>query len=221
MIIEETLYNKMPNDLQALFIELPNIHKEEVLSYFPKAGGQQGDLVNHNHKIISPNGIYGTLPARNDTYKRNEEETSAARFFYCSKPSPSERNFGLEEIEEKRIEGRDVGQDERNVPYKSRNTPRSNQHPTVKSIKLMSYLCKLITPQNGIILDPFMGSGSTGIGAKLEGFNFIGIEKEEDYFKIAEARIKAWQPESKVNSKFKNIQRSKLPSPKSDYPSFF
>jgi DNA modification methylase len=56
----------------------------------------------------------------------------------------------------------------------------------------MSYLCKLITPKGGIILDPFMGSGSTGIAAKINNFSFIGIEKEEPYLKIAEARIKAY-----------------------------
>ena len=65
----------------------------------------------------------------------------------------------------------------------------SNNHPTVKPVALMQYLCRLITPPNGIVLDPFMGSGSTGIACKMEGFNFIGIEKDEDYFKIAEARI--------------------------------
>ena len=59
----------------------------------------------------------------------------------------------------------------------------------------MRYLCKLITPPKGIVLDPFLGSGSTGIAAKLEGFDFIGIEKEEEYVKIAEARIKGWKVE--------------------------
>jgi len=69
----------------------------------------------------------------------------------------------------------------------------SNIHSTVKPIALMSYLCRLITPKEGIILDPFMGSGSTGIGAVLEGFSFIGIEKEENYLNIARARIEAWK----------------------------
>ena len=64
-----------------------------------------------------------------------------------------------------------------------------NNHPTVKPVSLMRYLCKLITPKNGTVLDPFMGSGSTGIGAKLEGFYFIGIELDKEYFEIAKARI--------------------------------
>jgi site-specific DNA-methyltransferase (adenine-specific) len=64
-----------------------------------------------------------------------------------------------------------------------------NHHPTVKPTDLMRYLCRLVTPPSGIVLDPFMGSGSTGKAAVIEGFNFIGIEREESYMEIAEARI--------------------------------
>ncbi len=91
------------------------------------------------------------------------------RFFYCAKASRQEREQGLEGGEQ-----------------------RANIHPTVKPIDLMRYLCRLITPPQGVILDPFMGSGSTGIGAGLEGFDFVGIEREQDYFKIAKARIEHW-----------------------------
>lgn len=65
-----------------------------------------------------------------------------------------------------------------------------NDHPTVKSVSLCEYLIKIITPKGGIVLDPFAGSGSTLIAAKKDGYNYIGIEKEEEYIKIAEARIK-------------------------------
>lgn len=195
---------------------------EEVLSCFPNAGGQQGDLINHSHKTISPNGIYETLPARNDTYKRNEEETSAARFFYCAKSSRSERNFGCEDLEKKtsgmvsNTSGQHITRRDGGAPE-----PKGNNHPTVKSITLMRYLCRLITPPKGIVLDLFAGSGTTFIAAEIEGFGFIGCDDEENSCKIAEARIKAWRFKSKVNSKFKNIHRSKPPSPESDYPSFF
>ena len=64
-----------------------------------------------------------------------------------------------------------------------------NSHPTVKPIALMRYLCRLVTPKGGTVLDPFMGSGSTGIACKEEGFEFIGIEREKEYFEIAEKRI--------------------------------
>jgi site-specific DNA-methyltransferase (adenine-specific) len=67
--------------------------------------------------------------------------------------------------------------------------PSKNFHPTVKSVKLMSYLINMITPPEGIVLDPFMGSGSTGVAAIKNNFNFIGIEKETEYMEIAKARI--------------------------------
>ena len=75
-------------------------------------------------------------------------------------------------------------------------TQKKNIHPTVKPIKLMKYLCRLITPKGGTILDPFMGSGSTGMAAKEENFDFIGIEKEEEYFNIATARIESVETKS-------------------------
>ena len=66
-----------------------------------------------------------------------------------------------------------------------------NTHPTVKPTDLMAYLCRLVTPADGVVLDPFMGSGSTGKAAMREGFGFIGIEREAEYFAIAEQRVKA------------------------------
>ena len=86
---------------------------------------------------------------------------SAARFFYCAKANKRDRNEGCD----------------------------GNRHPTVKPTELMRYLCRLVTPPNGIILDPFMGSGSTGKAAILENFSFIGIDMEKEYVDIAEARI--------------------------------
>ena len=68
---------------------------------------------------------------------------------------------------------------------------RSNHHPTVKPTDLMRYLVRLVTPPDGIVLDPFMGSGSTGKAAMLEGFGFVGIEREREYIDIAKARIGA------------------------------
>jgi site-specific DNA-methyltransferase (adenine-specific) len=71
-----------------------------------------------------------------------------------------------------------------------RDRDEGNNHPTVKPTDLMRYLCRLVTPPDGTVLDPFMGSGSTGKAAVLEGFRFIGIEREEEYCEIAKARIK-------------------------------
>jgi len=119
---------------------------------------------------------------------------NAQRFYYTAKASKSERNKGLEGFEEKR----DTDRDNDSIELANRlhnKTNLKNFHPTVKPVSLMRYLCRLITPKNGTVLDPFMGSGSTGIGAKLEGFQFIGMELDPEYTKIAEARIEAWQPE--------------------------
>lgn len=88
----------------------------------------------------------------------------ASRFFYIAKPSRRERNKGLPE-------------------------GKQNAHPTVKSVKLMRYFIRLITPPNGVVLDPFMGSGSTGVAARDEGFSFLGFEAEEEFFSIAKERV--------------------------------
>ena len=94
------------------------------------------------------------------------------RFFYTAKASRAERNAGLPE-------------GERSI------------HPTVKPLALMRWLCRLVTPPGGTILDPFTGSGTTGAAAVLEGFDFIGIEREAEYVEIAEARIAHWAAQPK------------------------
>jgi site-specific DNA-methyltransferase (adenine-specific) len=105
----------------------------------------------------------------------------------CAKASKSERNMGCEELEEKTTDdGRKIVSD---TPHQRGKTLRSNFHPTVKPIALMEYLIKLVTPPKGIVLDPFLGSGTTALAAKNLGFNYIGIEKEPEYVKIAEARL--------------------------------
>lgn len=131
-----------------------------------------------------------------NTERGHSDIGGASRFFYVAKASKSERNRGLEQFDEKfsasaefrpnhmekAIEG------ESGNPY-GRWSPIKNFHPTVKPVKLMQYLVRLVTPPNGKVLDPFCGSGTTGIACKLEGFEFIGIEQDAEYCKIAEARI--------------------------------
>jgi site-specific DNA-methyltransferase (adenine-specific) len=107
---------------------------------------------------------------------------SAARFFYCAKVSPSERNAGLSDLPDKEWRGDGAAIPQRGErPFK----PSKNNHPTVKPIALMRYLCRLITPPGGTVLDPWMGSGSTGVACKEEGFRFIGMEQDEWYYTIA------------------------------------
>lgn len=117
---------------------------------------------------------------------------SAARFFYCAKASRSERNAGLEGMPEKlagsyEFRNRESGKGQFDG---ATNNKRTNHHPTVKPIELMRYLVRLTkTPTGGVVLDPFMGSGTTGIACVLEGREFIGIEREAEYVEIAEKRI--------------------------------
>jgi len=115
----------------------------------------------------------------------------ASRFFYCPKPSKKEREEGLTN-ESVVIKGRDEGQDNRNVPQKLSNTKRKNTHSTVKPLKLMQYLIKLVTPIGGTTIDPFFGSGTSGKSVLLKdnnnNYKFIGIEKEKEYFNIAVER---------------------------------
>jgi len=114
------------------------------------------------------------------------------RFFYCAKASKSERNAGLEGFEPKRESDRPSddkpGGDN---PRNRSNTATQNFHPTVKPIALMRYLVKLVTPPNGTVLDPFLGSGTTAVAAILEGFNWMGCEMTKDYWPIIDARV-AW-----------------------------
>lgn len=127
---------------------------------------------------------------------------SASRFFYCAKTSRKDRNEGLDGFEGKTPSDK-TGRKEGSVglvgdhdnkwqtanPFANGGGISQNNHPTVKPTDLMAYLCRLVTPHGGTVLDPFMGSGSTGKAAMREGFRFIGIEMDESYLKISEARI--------------------------------
>ena len=135
---------------------------------------------------------------------------SAARFFYCAKANKRDRNEGLDGFAGKEIGSKGNGLartcatcgasvlDGCQCPDRTFTNPtRANHHPTVKPVDLMRYLVKLVTPPGGVVLDPFMGSGSTGKGAVIEGFNFVGIEQDADYLDIARARIQ-WALDQEV-----------------------
>jgi DNA modification methylase len=119
---------------------------------------------------------------------------SAARFFYCAKTSKKDRDEGLHRRDPVKINTFQTANGTSGKPSsisEGRNTEYRNTHPTVKPTDLMRYLCRLVTPPKGTVLDPFMGSGSTGKAACLENFNFIGIELDPDYLEIARQRIDA------------------------------
>ena len=111
----------------------------------------------------------------------------ASRFFYCPKANKTDRNEGCDSLEDK---GYSINQAHNSKTLEERYALKSkNNHPTVKPTDLMQYLIRLVTPKGGIVLDPFMGSGSTGKAAIKEGMIFVGIEREEEYYQIAKQRI--------------------------------
>jgi site-specific DNA-methyltransferase (adenine-specific) len=131
-------------------------------------------------KTGAKNGVMGRMGyhggASGAVVNQAANEGGASRFFYVAKVSPSERKL-------------DDGS-------------KSN-HPTVKPVRLMRYLCRLITPSGGLVLDPFTGSGSTGVAALLEGFRFLGIEREAEYVEIAEKRLQAARFEAMIDAEEK------------------
>ena len=169
---------------------------EEVLEGFPytKSGKMKQHIKGGQYNV------YGKMYPRD--VETIGDEGSAARFFYCPKVSKSERNQGLGGFEEKQTSSMSGRRDPHDMEKSKIDndvtgrfvTTRKNIHPTVKPVELMKYLCRLVTPKGGTVLDPFMGSGSTGMAAVDEGFDFLGIEKEEEYFKIAKNRIDSQSP---------------------------
>ena len=130
----------------------------------------------------------------------------SARFFYCAKASKKDRDEGLDHMEEQQFVQWQTGNGASGKPSsmsEGRDTKRKNTHPTVKPTDLMKYLVRMVTPKGGVVLDPFMGSGSTGKAAKLEGFDFIGIEMDEEYFLLAKSRIDGIMVESTLEDFFK------------------
>jgi len=130
-------------------------------------------------------GLGGNLKDGTDSL-RGYFDSGSARFFYCAKASKQDRDEGLEdtELKSRPTMGNGIG----NQPNQQMQNNRNN-HPTVKPTSLMRYLCRLVCPPGGTVLDPFAGSGSTGKAAIAEGFGFIGIEDRPDYCEIARKRI--------------------------------
>lgn len=186
----------------------------EVLEHFPdsKAGGNVSG--NEPSQTGGENtncyGEYGRV-----SWEGYNDSGSAARFFYCAKTSKTDRNEGLEEFPDIEWKGENTPIPERkNRPF----NPTKNDHPTVKPTKLMQYLVKMVTPPNGTVLDPFMGSGSTGKAAMIEGFNFLGIEMQENFVAISKSRIeygiKLREQQKKPDSASSPVKNKKISEPK-------
>ena len=165
---------------------------DEVVATFPQASGAVAPVTGNeptgngfSGNVYGAPGLQGRQPS-----DRRDGGGSAARFFYCSKADRADRNEGLQGMPERQQdESRKAGNVGGDNPRNRGVHARSNHHPTVKPTDLMRYLCMLVTPPGGIVLDPFMGSGSTLKAAELEGFSAVGIELDPQYIEIARNRI--------------------------------
>jgi len=191
-------------------------NSEEVRECFPeqKSGAMKKayEYTNNGYSLGKPTGSTKQIHESNSG--------NASRFFksiiYQAKASKSERNKGCEGLEEKDVLGYEIDSEH---PYRSGKMnnsnihqltmamtgkppkPQKNNHPTVKPIALMEYLIKMVTPKGGTVLDPFMGSGTTGVACKNLNRDFIGIELDREYFEIAKKRIENYKPQLKIAKK--------------------
>lgn len=205
-------------------IENWNCHDDCPIKVLDEQSGERkagGKVIGTEPSKTGQNGIYNTYNRiENDPYS---DTGGASRFFYVAKASKSERNFGLTGFEEKtsgslnfrnpKSSGR--SEDAPSVEKMGGLTEkRTNFHPTVKPVKLMQYLVRMITPPNGTVLDPFSGSGTTGVACKIDGFNFVGLELSEEYAKIAQARIDVFVEEKELidNCKIFESEKNKIES---------
>jgi site-specific DNA-methyltransferase (adenine-specific) len=167
---------------------------DEVLKAFAQFG-ERGALapVKGTEPSNATKSVFGHIN-RSAENPFHADAGTAARFFYCAKASRADRNEGCEHLARKPLYWSDG--DQNPGSFQSDGTDRSsaNNHPTVKPTDLMRWLCRLVTPPGGLVLDPFMGSGSTGRAAIAEGFRFAGIERDPVYAEIARCRISAIQP---------------------------
>lgn len=158
---------------------------DEVVALFPESTSGAMKAGTQRAAQDGPGSVcYGTYGGNAASVEIAASKGSAARFFYCAKASRKDRNEGLDDPVPQFQHGATL----RKVENKA---TKGNNHPTVKPTDLMAYLCRLVTPPGGVVLDLFMGSGSTGKAAIREGFSFIGIERESQYVEIAKRRIGA------------------------------
>ena len=202
--------NKYPQELGRFPANL--LVSDDVLNDGKVYAGQQGEVTGDEPSTEIQGNTYGDYRGQGKPMQPRNDAGSFSRYYdldkwweerikslpknvmdvfpflIVPKAAKSEKNFGVSG-EDKPIEGRDAGQDERNMPHKNRTTPRKNQHPTVKPIKLMSYLITLGSRENDLIYDPFSGSGTTLVSAEITKRKFVGSELSAEYCKIANERL--------------------------------
>ncbi len=186
--IEKTVTGRFPSNV---ILTYDDSDFQEVCGGLP-IGGKNGRITKHYKKNNQVYGEYGEC----NTWDAYNDSGSAARYFYCAKAGKKDRDEGLDAFVEKIDCDRNEECYSADVPFNRSANARKNTHPTVKPTDLMQYLVRLVTPDGGVVLDPFNGSGSTGKAVMWENrdhdkdYKYIGIELTEEYLPIAEARIK-------------------------------
>lgn len=220
------LYN---GDCLDVMKTLPSESYTACMFPYAKSGGTRNfgenkTINSHSFKLSSKNIIpYGEVESYGGSATRyfkncKLDEHDYDQLLYIAKASSKERNQGLDGFEEKGIKSTNTFKSaEWNIDPRSPNggykvkhdTKHRNVHPAVKPISLINYLVKLVKqPENNLIIDPFMGSGTTGIACKKEGINFTGIEMESEYFEIAKARIENYTDKSTPKSA--NVEQTEV-----------
>ena len=194
---------------------------DEVKSFFPN-NSEGKPYFKRNAKSI-----FGGKSKSKGSYNGKSKSTfgNASRFFYVAKASKKERNEGLDDLQDRHLaysnqaraelkRGNSGFEGNGDKAHMNKIKHVKNHHPTVKPIALMRYLIRLVTPENGIVLDPFCGSGTTGCGSVIENMSFIGIEREAEYIPLINSRIKYWQENKgtendKSKAKAKKVKKEK------------
>jgi len=164
---------------------------EEVTALFPSEAGAFAPVRGTEPSKPAKN-TYGEYARGGGAF--HGDSGSAARFYYCAKADRNDRNDGLRGRAKKPLNWSSGTQSPGTFQAPGTDRSSENHHPTVKPTDLMRYLCRLVTPKGGTVLDPFMGSGSTLKAAELEGFSAIGIEIDPEYCEIARSRIASDAP---------------------------
>ena len=199
-----------PSELGRFPANLIHDGSDEVVDLFPNSGNSnRGYTPPNNDKTDAKSKIYGFAKYENmhKSGAHHGDSGSAARFFYCAKASKKERNMGCEDMEDKNPcyeSHRANYKNTKGIETPYAGTGRSgknlkNNHPTIKPIALMKYLVNLVSREGHTVLDPFMGSGTTGIACKELGREFIGIEMSEEYIEIAKRRIGLKENDNEVD----------------------
>jgi site-specific DNA-methyltransferase (adenine-specific) len=184
--------NVLTYGVGALNIDATRIETETItINTFDSGAKPFGDAIGEPYTSKESQGRWpANIILDEFTAELLDEQSNASRFFYVAKASKRDRNEGLDELPEVRHADRNAtdgaGGDN---PRNRTNQAKQNFHPTVKPTSLMQYLIRLVTPEGGVVLDPFTGSGSTGKATILEGKRFIGIELTADYLPIIEGRL--------------------------------